>query len=115
MIMLSNEKDQCHVKYILVLYFRNHSPHRGGDNDETPVQDQEVSFSIKRALGARKGWKIIAYDGHSIDGSALMTVVSMIKDMECQVAKTINQRTLKLEIFLRVLQSLRESVSGYPE
>ena len=52
-----------------------------------------MSFSSKRALGARKGWKIVADDGYSIGGSALMTVVSMIKDMECQVAKTINQRT----------------------
>jgi hypothetical protein len=95
------------------LYFRNPSPHRG--DEETPVQDQEVSFSIKRALGARKGWKIIADDGHSIDGSALRTVVSMIKDMECQVPKIINKRTFKLKIFLRVLQSLRESVSEYSE
>ena len=56
------------------------------------VQDQEDFFSIKRALGARKGWKIIADDGHSIDGSALRTVVSIIKDMKCQVPKTINHR-----------------------
>ena len=75
-----------------LLYFRNPSPHRGGGDEETPVQDQEVSFSIKRALGARKGWKIIADDGHSIDGSALRTVVSMIKDMECQVEKIINKK-----------------------
>jgi len=46
--------------------------------------DKEVSFSIKRALGSRKGWKIMADDGHSFDGSALKTVVSMIKDMEFQ-------------------------------
>jgi len=47
-------------------------------------EDKEVSFSIKRALGSRKGWKIMADDGHSFDGSALKTVVSMIKDMEFQ-------------------------------
>ena len=56
--------------------FRNPSPCR---------EDKEVSFSIKRALGSRKGWKIMADDGHSFDGSALKTVVSMIKDMEFQV------------------------------
>ena len=44
-----------------------------------------MSFSIKRALGSRKGWKIMPDDGHSIDGTALKTVVSMIKDMEFQV------------------------------
>merc|ERR1712055_235717 len=59
---------------------RNTSPSRDCINGH----HQEVSFSIKRALGARKGWKIMADDGHNIDGSALKTVVSMIKDMECQ-------------------------------
>jgi len=64
---------------------RSGSPCRDGDDDDvTPGQKQEVSFSIKRALGSRKGWKIMADDGHSIDGSALKTVVSMIKDMEFQ-------------------------------
>merc|ERR1712128_329391 len=48
------------------------------------TQNMEVSFSIKRALGSRKGWKIMADDGHNIDGSALKTVVNMIKDMEFQ-------------------------------
>ena len=59
---------------------RNSSP--TGRNKE-----QEVSFSIKRSLGARKGWKIMADDGYILDGSALKTVVGMIKDMECQVNK----------------------------
>ena len=33
----------------------------------------------------RKGWKIMADDGQPIEGSALKTVVGMIKDMEFQV------------------------------
>ena len=76
---------------ILILNFRNASPHRAGDDEVTPVQGQEVSF---RRSCARKGWKSIADDGHSIDGSALKTVVSMIKGMEYQVAKTLNHRTV---------------------
>jgi hypothetical protein len=48
---------------------------------------QEVSFSIKRALGSRKGWKIMPDDGHSLDNEALRRVVSMIKDIEYQVDK----------------------------
>ena len=72
---------------VIILYPRSGSPCRDGDDDDdvTPDQEQEVSFSIKRALGSRKGWKIMADDGHSIDGMALKTVVSMIKDMEFQV------------------------------
>merc|ERR1712106_202495 len=57
---------------------RNTSPCRDA------AKNAEVSFSIKRALGSRKGWKIMADDGHNIDGSALKTVVNMIKDMEFQ-------------------------------
>merc|ERR1712062_883672 len=46
-------------------------------------QGQEVSFSIKKSFGSRKGWKIMPDDGEqSIDGSALKSVVSIIKDME---------------------------------
>ena len=67
-----------HVKYI-----RNPSPCRDSQ--------QEVSFSIKRALGSRKGWKIMADDGHSFQGSALKTVVSMIKDMEFQVTLILRE------------------------
>jgi len=44
---------------------------------------QEVSFSIKKSFGSRKGWKIMPDDGHhDIDASALQSVVSIIKDME---------------------------------
>ena len=63
--------------------FRNPSPCRDA------AKNVEVSFSIKRALGSRKGWKIMADDGHSIDGSALKTVVNMIKDMEFQVERRL--------------------------
>merc|ERR1712106_104074 len=63
---------------------RNPSPRKGIDNEKASDQNQEVSFSIKRALGSRKGWKILAEDGNSLDGSALRTVVGMIKDMETQ-------------------------------
>merc|ERR1711892_278536 len=63
---------------------RNPSPCKGIDNEKASDQNQEASFSIKRALGSRKGWKILAEDGNSIDGSALRTVVGMIKDMETQ-------------------------------
>jgi len=44
---------------------------------------QEVSFSIKKSFGSRKGWKIMPDDGQqNIDASALQSVVSIIKDME---------------------------------
>jgi len=44
---------------------------------------QEVSFSIKKSFGSRKGWKIMPDDGQqNIDASALQNVVSIIKDME---------------------------------
>jgi len=59
---------------------RSGSPCREVDN----ISKTEVSFSIKRAIGSRKGWKIMPDDGHSIDGPALKTVVSMIKDLEFQ-------------------------------
>merc|ERR1719471_2006684 len=42
---------------------------------------QEVSFSIKKSFGSRKGWKIMPDDGQqNIDASALQSVVSIIKD-----------------------------------
>merc|ERR1712106_850131 len=63
---------------------RNPSPCKRTNNEKASDQNQEISFSIKPALGSRKGWKILAEDGNSIDGSALRTVVSMIKDMETQ-------------------------------
>lgn len=44
---------------------------------------QEVSFSIKKSFGSRKGWKIMPDDEQqNIDASALKSVVSIIKDME---------------------------------
>ena len=47
---------------------------------------QEVSFSIKKSFGSRKGWKIMPDDGQqNIDASALQNVVSIIKDMEIKV------------------------------
>ena len=47
---------------------------------------QEVSFSIKKSFGSRKGWKIMPDDGQqNIDSSALQSVVSIIKDMEIKV------------------------------
>ena len=54
------------------------------------MEKQEISFRIKKALGMRKGWKIIADDGEMIDGAALKTVVSIIKDLEYQVSKSIS-------------------------
>ena len=77
------------MKFQLVSFSRNPSPCKGIDNEKASDQNQEVSFSIKRALGSRKGWKIMADDGHSIDGSALRTVVNMIKDMEFQVERRL--------------------------
>ena len=50
---------------------------------------QEVSFSIKKSFGSRKGWKIMPDDGQqNIDSSALQSVVSIIKDMEIKVIST---------------------------
>ena len=64
--------------------FRNPSPER-----EEPVnQQQEMAFRVKKCLGSRKGWKIIPDNddnSEDINTVALRTVVSMIKDMECQV------------------------------
>ena len=66
------------------LDFRNPSPER-----EEPVnQQQEMAFRVKKCLGSRKGWKIIPDNddnSEDINTVALRTVVSMIKDMECQV------------------------------
>ena len=73
------------IDSFMINNFRNPSPCREGESENTPCKEQEVSFSIKRALGSRKGWKIMPDDGHIIDGSALKTVVSMIKNLEFQV------------------------------
>jgi len=47
-------------------------------------RSQEVSFSIKRSIGSRKGWKIMSEEGQQMDGDALRKVVNMIKDIEFQ-------------------------------
>ena len=55
---------------------------------QTPVK-LEKSFKIKKCIGSRKGWKIIPDgddDDDQLDTNALRTVVSMIKEMECQVS-----------------------------
>ena len=58
---------------------------------------QEVSFSIKKSFGSRKGWKIMPDDGHhDIDASALQSVVSIIKDMEVKVDDKFEFFTKKL-------------------
>jgi len=58
---------------------------RQGSPEPAPaVASAEVSFSIKRALGARKGWKIMTEDGESLDSNALRAVVGMIKEIEYQ-------------------------------
>ena len=91
--------------------FRNPSPCRDA------AKNAEVSFSIKRALGSRKGWKIMADDGHSIDGFALKTVVNMIKDMEFQVERRLwgeGYEFYKI-ISFRGLQFLKESASRFRE
>jgi len=62
----------------------------------SPAASQDVSFSIKRTLGARKGWKIMADDGQPIEGPALKTVVGMIKDMEYQGFSVPERITIKM-------------------
>merc|ERR1711970_1273040 len=58
---------------------------RQGSPEPAPaVASAEVSFSIKRSLGARKGWKIMTEDGESLDSNALRAVVGMIKEIEYQ-------------------------------
>jgi hypothetical protein len=78
------------------------------------IEKQEISFHIKKSLGMRKGWKIIAHDGEMIDGAALKTVVSMIKDMECQVSKNISDCIISCTISRAVLFRT-ESLSKLPE
>ena len=78
------------------------------------MEKQEISFCIKKALGMRKGWKIIADDGEMIDGAALKTVVSMIKDMECQVSKSISG-CICFILLSRAVLSRTESRSKLPE
>ena len=78
------------------------------------IEKPEISFRIKKALGMRKGWKIIADDGEMIDGAALKTVVSMIKDMECQVSKSITNCIISSTMFRAVLSRI-ESLLKLPE
>ena len=75
---------------IETLDFRNPSPER----EETVVsQQQEMAFRVKKCLGSRKGWKIIPDNDDNLEDDintvALRTVVSMIKEMECQVNKML--------------------------
>jgi len=72
---------------------RNTSPE---GHSASLTASQDVSFSIKRTLGARKGWKIMADDGHPIEGPALKTVVGMIKDMEYQGFSVPERITIKM-------------------
>merc|ERR1712061_700947 len=76
-------------------------------------QGQEVSFSIMKSFGSRKGWKIMPDDGQqNIDSSTLQNVVSLIKDMElkgvCSSRTDKHQNTLirKCEIRLIYLNFL---------
>lgn len=72
---------------------RNASPE---GRTASPAASQDVSFSIKRTLGARKGWKIMADDGQPIEGPALKTVVGMIKDLEYQGFSVPERITIKM-------------------
>jgi hypothetical protein len=60
------------------------------------VEQTESSFSIKRALGSRRGWKIMADDGGMVDGVALRRVVTIIKDMELQGFAVPERITIKV-------------------
>lgn len=90
---------------------RQGSPEPAPVVNNLPQHATELSFSIKRALGARwdltlsksttrpnilnwcpigtlicrKGWKIMTEDGETLDSNALKTVVGMIKEIEYQV------------------------------
>merc|ERR1711970_1082616 len=76
---------------------RNNSPACSRNTSpETAQQQREVSFQVKKALGLRKGWKIMADDGEVINNAALKTVVTMIKDMECQGCAVPDRITVKV-------------------
>merc|ERR1712106_292195 len=75
---------------------RNNSPACSRNASPERREKQEISFHIKKALGMRKGWKIMADDGEDMDGSALKTVVTMIKDMECQGFAVPDRITVKV-------------------
>jgi len=57
---------------------------------------QEVSFTIKRTLGTRKGWKIMPEEGGEVEGAALKKVVNMIKDIEFQGFAVPERITIKM-------------------
>jgi len=75
---------------------RNNSPATSRNTSPEPPKSQEVSFRVKKAQGMRKGWKIMVDDGEMMDGSALKTVVSMIKDMEYQGFAVPDRITVKV-------------------
>jgi len=75
---------------------RNNSPACSRNTSPERAEKQEISFQVKKALGLRKGWKIMADDGEIINGAALKTVVSMIKDMECQGCAVPDRITVKV-------------------
>jgi len=75
---------------------RNNSPACSRNASPERNEKHEVSFHVKKALGVRKGWKIMADDGEEIDNSALKTVVTMIKEMECQGFAVPDRITVKV-------------------
>ena len=51
--------------------------------DERDSLEKELSFSIRRHLGGRQGWKIMPDEDMSLcSKDALQKVVGMIKEME---------------------------------
>lgn len=79
---------------------RSASRHSSAVNSRcsSPCRSQEeVSFSIKRSLGSRKGWKIMPDDGQcELDASALQSVVAIIKDMEIKGFAVPERISIKL-------------------
>jgi len=75
---------------------RNNSPAGSRNTSPERLAKREISFQVKKALGLRKGWKIIADDTEMMDGAALKTVVSMIKDMEYQGCAVPDRITVKI-------------------
>ena len=53
--------------------------------EANPPVCTELSFSVKKAVGGRRGWKIMADSEDGPDRAALQTVVTMIRQMEGQV------------------------------
>eukprot|EP00095_Tigriopus_kingsejongensis_P008842 maker-scaffold15_size728074-snap-gene-1.12 protein:Tk08842 transcript:maker-scaffold15_size728074-snap-gene-1.12-mRNA-1 annotation:"hypothetical protein PPL_07323" len=64
---------------------RYESDDEASDGSQPPAmrtKPEEVSFSIRKNSGNRKGWKIMPEVGQIIKPEALKKVVAMIKDME---------------------------------